>query len=129
MCGRRVEAVSRALAILVCICFCLLRVLVLGFCDWLLGRLVACVDNVDDALEAPALESGVLDDAPWLLGEAVLALFCAEAPDGSQVDDIAGRPYAEDRLCLGAEYQTPSSGHTYQLDRIADQVALGRRII
>lgn len=91
--------------------------------------LLAAVDDINYALEALSLEVGKLYDASWLFGEAVLALFCAESPYGSEVDDVAGCPYAQSSVCLGAKYQAAASGDANELDCVANDIALCSRII
>lgn len=87
------------------------------------------MDNVDYAFEALSFQAGKLNDASWLLGEAVLALFCAEPPYGSEVDDVAGCSYAQGVVCFGAEYQTAASGDANELDGVANDIALCSRIV
>jgi hypothetical protein len=108
----------RALAVLVRVDFALLALLVLCL-DY---RLLAPVDDVDNALVALALQSRVLDYAARLLGDAVLALLCPKAPDRGEVYNVAGGANAQDALRLGAEHQAAAAGNADELCCVADEV-------
>ena len=123
------ETCTRPLAILVFVRFPLLTLLVLGTMRKCFHRLLSTIDNVYYALEALALQSRKLDHAPRFLGKTVFAPLGTKSPHRSQVDNIARCTYAQHALRFRTKYQAPTTGHTYELRGIANQISLCAGII